>query len=634
MIRLMKFFTLRSWIAVFLIVGLTIFQVYCTMTLTDYVSGIIAAITYLHYHNVPSAIPGMGETIAPMVEAGGWESVLAAGEAMVSSGSMNPESLVFIKTIVEASTDEIWWNAGMMVLFASLTMLAQMIIAVLAATVSSSLATGIRAKLNQKISSMSLEGIGKFSVPSLVTRTTNDVQQSQFAYLLIFRMVFAAPVTAVWAIAKIQVSGAWQLTTISAVGVSFIVLGCGILMIFAIPRFRRFQTLLDRLNGVTRESVSGVRVVRAYNAEDYQNAKFDKANQDLTNNGLFAGRLLALMNPWINIVMHGVSLGIYWVGAYLINADTGIVYSQVTQYMMLSTQIIMSFMMILMLFILLPRAQVAAKRIMEVLATPETILDPENPKPIEEENRGSLAFENVAFTYPNGEKDVVEGIDFSIQKGQTLAIIGSTGSGKSTLVYLMNRLYDVRSGAVKFDGVDVREMKKDTLRSLIGYVPQKGFLFSGTVQSNIAFSNPDMPMEKVVEAAKISCADEFVQEMKDGYQSPIAQGGSNVSGGQRQRLCIARAVAKEPEFLIFDDSFSALDFKTDRQVRENLKKAAKDATKIVVAQRIGTIMDADLILVLSDGKIAGKGKHEQLLRDCPVYREIALSQLSEEELGL
>ncbi|MBP5216816.1 MAG: ABC transporter ATP-binding protein, partial [Bacilli bacterium] len=379
MIRLMKFFSLRSWIAVFLISGLTVFQVYCTMSVTDYVSGIIAAITYLHYHNVPSSIPGVGPMIAQMVEAGGWKSVLAAGQAMVEGGSMSPEAYSLLETVAEASTNQIWWNAGMMVLFASLTMIAQMVIAILAATVSSSLATGIRAKLNKKISSMSLEGIGKVTGPSLVTRTTPDVQQSQFAYLLIFRMVFAAPVTAVWAIVKIQVSGAWQLTTISAAGVAFIVLGMAIMMTFAIPRFRRFQTLLDRLNGVTRESVSGVRVVRAYNAEEYQNQKFDKANQDLTNNALFAGRLMALMNPWINIVMHGVSLGIYWVGAYLIHADTGIVYSEVTQYMMLSTQIIMSFMMILMLFILLPRAQVSAKRILEVLATPETILDPENP---------------------------------------------------------------------------------------------------------------------------------------------------------------------------------------------------------------------------------------------------------------
>ena len=635
MIRLMKYFSWRNWIAIFFILGLTVFQVYCTMTLTDYVSGIVTAITYLHYHNAPSGIPGLGAMIAPMVDSLGWDGLLAYGRGAVEAGTMAPEAFSILEKVANASTGDIWWNAGMMVLFATITMVAQMVIAVLAAYVSSSLATNIRGKVNEKISGMSLEGISKFSVPSLVTRSTNDVQQSQFAYLLMFRMVFAAPVTAIWAIAKIQVSGAWQLTSVSAAGVVFILIGTILLMTLAIPRFKKFQTLLDRLNGVARESITGVRVVRAYNAEKYQDEKFEQANEALTHNGLVAGRLIAMMNPWINIAMNGVSLAIYWIGAYLIHdQQSGINYSQVTQYSMLSSQIIMSFMMILMLFIMLPRAQVAAKRIHEVLATPETVLDPEEEEAILDENRGCLEFSNVSFTYPNGEADVVEGIDFKIKKGQTLAIIGSTGSGKSTLVYLMNRLFDVREGSVKVDGVDVRNMKKKTLRSLLGYIPQKGFLFSGTIASNIAFSDPSMPIEQIEEAAKIACADSFIGEMPEKYESTIAQGGTNVSGGQRQRLCIARAIAKKPEILIFDDSFSALDFKTDRQVRENLKESAKDSTKVVVAQRIGTIMDADLILVISEGKIVGKGKHQELLEECPVYREIALSQLSKEELGL
>jgi ATP-binding cassette subfamily B protein len=405
-------------------------------------------------------------------------------------------------------------------------------------------------------------------------------------------------------------------------------------MLLVVPKFRVIQKLLDRINGITREHLTGIRVVRAYNAEGYQEEKFEKTNEALTKTSLFAGRLMGAMNPLIGLVMNGVTLAIYWVGAYLINGGTGINYADVTQYMVLSTQIIMSIMMLLFMFIMIPRAMVSAKRINEVLDTKNPILEPEVEEEVKEENRGSIEFKDVSFKYPGAENNVVSSLSFAAKKGETLAFIGSTASGKSTVINLLARLYDASEGSVLVDGVNVKNLKNATLRKTIGFVPQKGILFSGTVRENIAFSDDSMPEERIRHAAEIACADEFIEQLPEKYDAPISQGGTNVSGGQKQRLCIARAIASKPDILVFDDSFSALDFKTDQKVRANLKKEAKDITKVIVAQRIGTIMDADHIVVLSEGKIVGYGRHKDLLHSCPVYQEIALSQLSKEELGL
>ena len=419
------------------------------------------------------------------------------------------------------------------------------------------------------------------------------------------RMVFAAPVTAIWAICKIQ-SASWQLTTATAVAIVVLVIALTILVVTVLPKFKVAQKYVDKLNGITRENLNGIRVVRAYNAEQYQEDKFKKANDDLTKLNLFSGRVLGLLSPIIVIVMDGVTLSMYWIGAYLINGGT-LAYNEVSSYTMLVTQIIMAFMMLLMMFVMLPRASVSAKRINEVLDTKPSIVDPANP--VVPEKLGTIEFNDVSFSYPDGEENILEHISFKAKQGDTIAIIGPTGCGKSTLVQLLDRLYDATEGEVKVDGVNVKEMSQTELHSRIGYVPQKGVLFSGTVKSNIGFGLKEIDDEVIKNSAKIACADEFIENMEDKYDAKIAQGGTNVSGGQRQRLCIARAVATRPEIFVFDDSFSALDFKTDLKVRQNLRESQKDATKVIVAQRIGTVMDADLILVLEEGKLVGKGTH-------------------------
>ena len=402
-------------------------------------------------------------------------------------------------------------------------------------------------------------------------------------------------------------------------------------MAAVLPKFKVSQRYIDRINGITRENLSGIRVVHAYNAEGYQEEKFKKANDDLTKLNLFTGRVIGLISPIMIILMDGITLAIYWLGAILINEGT-MNYAEISSFTMLATQIIMSFMMLLMMFVMWPRASVSAKRLNEVLDTKPSIVDPANP--VAPEKLGTVEFKDVTFYYPDGEEPALSSISFKANKGDTVAIIGPTGCGKTTLVNLLPRLYDVSEGEVLVDGVNVKEYSQHELRSRIGFVPQRGLLFSGTVRSNIAFGEKEISDEEVKEAAKIACADSFIVDMEGEYDAPIAQGGTNVSGGQRQRLCIARAVATKPEIYVFDDSFSALDFKTDLQVRTNIKEHAAGATRIIVAQRIGTIMDADLILVLNEGKVVGAGKHQELLRNCPEYRDIALSQLSKEELGL
>lgn len=615
MLKLYKKFRPIDWVLVIIIVGLTILQVYCTMLLTDCIKNLISSIGYVQMHNT------FQETINS-TSGMTWESL----KEIIETKGLPYE------TIKNASTIDIWYQGGMMVLIAFGYMACQMTIAVMAAYISSNFATTMRRELNNKITSFSPAETNKFSTSSLVTRTTNDIQQVQMANLLMLRMIFAAPVTAIWAICKIN-STSWQLTTATIIAVILLISFLVMLMFVVLPKFNKMQKLVDNVNSITSENLLGIRVIRAYNAEDYQMKKFKKVNDDLTNTQLFTSSMMSLLSPFISLIMNGLTLAIYWIGAGLIN-NNEIDYSTITSFIMLATQIVMSFMMLLFMFILLPRAEVAAKRINQVLDEKVSIEDPKEEEPLPEDLKGCIEFRHVDFKYPDAEENILKDINFIVHKGETIAFIGSTGSGKSTLINLVPRFYDVTDGEILLDGVNIKNLKQETLRSKIGFVPQKGLLFSGTIKSNIAFGNPSLSEEDIKEAARIACADEFIGNMENGYDSPIARGGTNVSGGQRQRLCIARAIAIKPEFLVFDDSFSALDFKTDKKVRENLKESQKDVTKLIVAQRIGTIMDADTIVVLSEGKVVGIGKHMDLLETCSEYKEIALSQLSKEELGL
>lgn len=633
MIRLMKFLKAQDWVMILMIAGLTILQVYCTMTMMDYISNITKSIQYVYMRNNPAEL---GEQFGALYSGykatfdttTSQETLLNGFWKMVNEnfGQMSPA----VGEIANANVGDIWFNGGIMLLLATGMVGCQMVISVMASFISSRVATSIRKAVNDKVTSFSLAEINHFSTASLITRTTNDVQMFQMTLLLMMRMFLTAPITAVWAILKIQ-SVSWTLMIPTLVGVIALVVFLVFLLVLVMPKFRLAQKLLDKVNGQTRENVNGIRVVHAYNAETYQQDKFASTNDELTKTQLFTGRSMAVLMPYITLIMNAISLLVYWFGSYLIN-DGVTSYPEVLSMMMLSTQIVMSFMMLLVMFFMLPRASVSAKRINEVLATKNSIADPEMEEPLKEQ--GSIKFDDVSFRYPDGDDDVLSHISFEAKKGETIAFIGATGSGKSTIVNLVSRLYDASEGHVIIDGVDVKNLKQKTLRDLVGFVPQKGLLFSGSVKSNIKFGAEKATDEEVIRAAKVAEADSFIQEMDQKYDALIAQGGSNVSGGQRQRLCIARAVIKNPEFFVFDDSFSALDFKTDRKVRENLKEEAKDATKLIVAQRIGTIMDADHIVVLSEGKMVGYGRHEELLESCPIYRDIALSQLSKEELGL
>ncbi len=623
MFKLYKKLRPVDWVLLAVLVGLTVLQVYCTMLLVDYIKDIISSITYLNYHNNPAAI---SPEIGAAVSENGWDYIVG----VIGEGGFPDELASLLLKAANAKTGDILYNGGMMLLVAASSAVAQGLVGLIASYVSAGLSARLRSAVYSKVDSFSVAERDRFSTPSLITRTTNDVQQVQMANILMLRMAFAAPVTAVWAICKIQGTSTY-LTLATIIAVIALVLFLALLMVFVLPKFKIMQKLLDKLNGVSRENLTGIRVIRAYNAEEYQKDKFEKSNEAITKAQLFAGRMMSLMSPVMMLIMNGVSLAIYWLGSHLINAGSTD-YATVAAFMQLASQIIMAFMMLMMMFVLLPRAQVSAKRINEVLETPLSVTDPETEEPLKEE--GTVEFKNVSFGYPDSDEKVIHNISFRAEKGETVAFIGSTGSGKSTLINLVPRFFDVTDGQVLVDGVDVRNIKQKTLRSVIGYVPQKGVLFSGTVKSNIAFGDESLDDEKIISAAKIAEADEFIRNMENGYGSEISQGGKNVSGGQKQRLSIARAVAVNPQIFIFDDSFSALDYKTDRKVRENLKAAADGATKLIVAQRIGTIMDADKIIVLDNGNAVGVGTHKQLLKSCPVYREIALSQLSKEELGL
>lgn len=532
---------------------------------------------------------------------------------------------------------DILFAGSKMLLCALFSLFLAVVLHIIAAKVATDYSYTIRTQLYDKVQSFSLQQMNKFSAPSLITRSTNDITQVQNIIVFGMMAIIKAPIMSVWAIAKIA-GKQWQWTVSTAVAVAVVCIVLMICYIFALPRFQRIQSLTDNINRITRENLMGLRVVRAYNAENYQKDKFEKANDEITANNLTAHRIMSIMNPSMMIVMNGLSIVIYFLGAFLINAaemtDRITIFSEMIVFSQYAMQVVISFMVLNMIFIMAPRAIVAAKRINEVVDTDSTIFDGDNDGS-DTVIRGEIEFRNVSFKYPDACDYVLKDISFKAQKGQTVAIIGSTGCGKTTLINLIPRFYDATQGEVLVNGINVKDYKLGALHNKLGYVPQKALLFSGTVNTNVAFGSngtDGYTEDDVKKAVKIAQAQEFVEKMPYEYESDITQGGTNVSGGQRQRLCIARAVCRNPEILIFDDSFSALDYKTDRTLRNALKRETAGTTNIIVAQRIGTIKDADLIIVLNEGEVAGMGKHKDLLQNCEVYKEIALSQLSQEEL--
>ncbi len=584
MIKLLKNLPKRNWFMMLFAIGFVVLQVWLDLTIPDYMADITALV---------------------QTDGSKMTDIMAAG--------------------------------GKMLLCAFGSLAATVVVAIISSRIASDFSAVLRAKLFNKVQGFSMEEIGRFSTASLITRSTNDVTQVQMFVTMGFQVLVKAPILAIWAVCKISAKS-WQWTFSTGVAVAVLLIIVGLCVSIALPKFKKLQELTDDINRVTRENITGINVVRAYNAEKYQESKFETANNNLTKTQLFTSRTMSFMMPGIQLIMSGLPLAIYWIGAYLINKADMMskitLFSDMVTFSSYAMQIVMAFMMMVMVFIILPRASVAAKRINEVLDTEATIVD--GDKDIKDSGiRGEIEFKNVNFKYPVAEDYVLSDISFSVKKGETLAIIGATGCGKSTVINLIPRFYDVTEGEVLVDGVNVKDYKQKELRNKIGYVSQKATLFGGTVKSNIAYGDngKDGFMESdIVDSVYVAQASEFVEKMDEGYDSYIAQGGGNLSGGQKQRLSIARAVCRHPEIFIFDDSFSALDYRTDRALRSALKKECADATKIIVAQRIGTIRDADKIIVLENGTIAGMGKHDELMKNCEVYRQIAYSQLSKEEL--
>ena len=584
MIKLLKNLPKRNWFMMLFAIGFVVLQVWLDLTIPDYMADITALV---------------------QTDGSKMTDIMAAG--------------------------------GKMLLCAFGSLAATVVVAIISSRIASDFSAVLRAKLFNRVQGFSMEEIGRFSTASLITRSTNDVTQVQMFVTMGFQVLVKAPILAIWAVCKISAKS-WQWTFSTGVAVAVLLIIVGLCVSIALPKFKKLQELTDDINRVTRENITGINVVRAYNAEKYQESKFETANNNLTKTQLFTSRTMSFMMPGIQLIMSGLPLAIYWIGAYLINKADMMskitLFSDMVTFSSYAMQIVMAFMMMVMVFIILPRASVAAKRINEVLDTEATIVD--GDKDIKDSGiRGEIEFKNVNFKYPDAEDYVLSDISFSVKKGETLAIIGATGCGKSTVINLIPRFYDVTEGEVLVDGVNVKDYKQKELRNKIGYVSQKATLFGGTVKSNIAYGDngKDGFMESdIVDSVYVAQASEFVEKMDEGYDSYIAQGGGNLSGGQKQRLSIARAVCRHPEIFIFDDSFSALDYRTDRALRSALKKECADATKIIVAQRIGTIRDADKIIVLENGTIAGMGKHDELMKNCEVYRQIAYSQLSKEEL--
>lgn len=530
---------------------------------------------------------------------------------------------------------KIWYNGGMMLLCALGSLACSIACGFLVAKIAGSFARNTRNRLFEKITSFSSKEMNKYSTPSLITRTTNDVDQLHRFVSMGLQMLIKAPILAVWAILKISASSI-EWTVATAICVLVIVLVVGIVVSLCIPKFKKVQTLTDELNNATRENLSGVRVVRAFNAEEYQENKFEKANKSLTKNQLFTSKVTGIISPVLTLCMNGLTLAIYWIGAILINnaqmSEKATIIGNMTAFTQYALQVVMAFMMLVMMFIILPRVIVSAKRINEVLSEKPSIVDGENENA--SSNSGHIEFKNVNFCFPDGANNALEDISFSINRGETVAIIGATGSGKTTLLDLLARNYDVSSGEILLNGKNIKDYKIEDLQEKISIASQKAVLFKGTVKSNITYGYDEQVEdddERLLKSIDIACAN-FVLKLDRGVNSEVAQGGTNFSGGQKQRISIARTVFKHSEIVAFDDSFSALDYKTDALVRKKIKQNLIDKTVIIIAQRIGTIMNADKIIVLDEGKIVGIGKHKELLENCPVYKEIALSQLSKEEL--
>ncbi len=629
MLKLFRFFKLREWFFVLISTGLIVFQVWLDLRIPDYM-----------------------KTITNILQDKG-------------------------------AVSEILKNGGFMLACAFGSLLSAVVISFIASKVAAIMSYRMREAVYKKVEDFSMEEIKKFSTSSLITRTTNDVAQVQFAMTLMLQLLVKAPVMAIWSICTIAgKSWQWSLATVGAVIILVAILA--VVMIFAVPRFKKIQKLTDNLNSVTRENLDGLRVVRAYNAEKYQEAKFEKANKDLTDTHLFTGKVMAIMNPGMTLISNGLNLAIYWIGAFIINnaalGDKTELFSDMLVYSSYAMLIVMSFMMLIMVFMFVPRASVSAKRINEVLDTKPRVVDGEGflqnsgenaildesekaeeslnngeniennigdlinnienieniSNEISEDLKGVVEFKNVSFKYPDAQEYVVRDVSFTAKSGETVAFIGSTGSGKSTIINLIPRFYDATDGEILIDGINVRDYKQAELHKKIGYVPQRAVLFAGSIKSNIDFgdnSNGNMSDEEIDRALNIAQAKNFVDNLELKYDARVAQGGTNFSGGQKQRMSIARAIARRPEIFIFDDSFSALDYKTDKVLRKKLKEETSESIKFIVAQRIGTIKDADKIIVLESGDVVGMGRHEELMKNCEVYREIALSQLSKEELA-
>ncbi len=584
MFKLLKNFTKNEWLLTIVVCALVVFQVWLDLKLPDYMS------------EITKLVQTEGSEMSEILENGGYMLACAIG-----------------------------------------SMAAAIVTGYITANISSNFSKNLRSKLFRKIEGLSMSEIKQFSTSSLITRTTNDITQVELVIAMGLQLILKAPITAVWAVTKI-LNKSWEWSAITGVSVIILLGVIAILTAIVVPRFKLVQKLIDRLNSVTRENLTGIRVVRAFNAEDYQEEKFEEVNSKLTKQQTFNQKTFSIMQPVMYLIMYGVTLAIYFVGAQLIRdagiSDKLVLFGNMVVFSSYAMQVIMSFLMLAMIYMMAPRATVSANRINEVLETESSI---EEGKMTKDESKeiGTVEFKDVSFKYPDAEEYLLKNISFKANKGDTVAFIGSTGSGKSTLINLVPRFYDATEGEVLVDGINVKEYSEEILNNKLGYVPQKAVMFNGTVSSNVAYGSNGKGVKsenQVKEAVRVAQASEFVEKMDGTYDAFIASGGTNVSGGQKQRLSIARAIARDPEIYIFDDSFSALDYKTDSVLRKELKKYTKDATTLIVAQRIGTIMNADKIIVLDNGEIAGEGTHKELLKNCDVYKQIALSQLSKEEL--
>ena len=552
--------------------------------------------------------------------------------AMVMANLWLPDKMSEIVNngIIKQDMPAIWHNGLAMIVVTAAGGLCSIIIGFLAARIATGMAQKLRTELFERVESFALADFNKFSTASLITRSTNDIQQIQMTSILLLRLALMAPIMAIGGLQK-AIHNAPDLSWIIALAVSVLLVVIAVLFVIAVPRFKKLQTLVDKLNLVTRENLVGLKVIRAFHNEKIEQKKFQQANAELNKMNLFVNRLMMLLDPIMTLVMNFSSVAIVWFGAHLISSGN-LQIGNMMAFLEYAMQVIISFLLLSMVFIMVPRAAVSVKRVGEVLDTLPSIVDPQSPQQLPDDATGKIEFRDVTFTYPDADLPVLSSINFTAEPGQTTAFIGSTGSGKSTLINLIPRFYDVSAGQILLDGVDIRQLKLEDLYDQIGYVPQKGVLFSGTIASNIKYGNTKASQKLVEKSAKIAQATEFISELKNGYKNDIAQGGSNVSGGQRQRLSIARAIAVEPNVYIFDDSFSALDFKTDAKLRSALAKETKHKTVLIVGQRINTIINADKIIVLDEGKIVGQGTHQELMKNCQVYQEIAASQLSEDDL--